>query len=544
MTLDATGFTPKVLTGIRAEIDTAFRDAFGAGTKLTPDTVLGKLSGTLAEREDEIWQLLQALFDSFSPDTASDVALDRVAAITGVSRNPALRSTVTLYLAGDNGTNVPLNALVATEDAGDQFRTLGAIVLADAQDFTIVSEAPISCTITRSGGTATATAIAHGLPNGAIVTLAGADQTDYNITVVIFNVMADTFDFLVLNSPTSPATGVITFVDEGLAQDSASTTVVVRSVAHGLVASDIRIIQGAAETDYNRVVSVVASLDADHFTYDPTITFPTTPATGAYEGKQANAVSAQSVNTGPVQGLGHTINVIVNAISGWDLVDNLLDATAGVAVETDAAFRARRDSALQGLGHATLEAIRGDLLVVTSVTTALVFENDSDVTSGIRTPHSIEAVVQGGTDQAIRDALFDSKAAGIATVGGVSGSHTDSQGTVHTVKFSRPTIRDIWIDIDVTVDADYPADGDTQVQNALKAFGDTHGIGQDVIPIPQLIGSIDGIPGIRDIAIGALDVPDGDPDPNPTPGTDDGPITIAETNLAEFDTSRIAVTQV
>ncbi len=544
MTLDATGFTPKNLAGIKTELETSFRKEFGATLLLTPDTLLGKLIGVVSEREDEIWQLLQALYDSFSPETSSDISLDRISSITGVVRNPATRSTAFLYLAGTNGTVIPLGTIVGVEDSVNRFRTLAEITLVITDDFTIASDVPVSCTITRSGSTATVTATAHGLPNGAIVTILGADQSEYNITAVISNVAANTFDYTVSGTPTTPATGTITFIDEGAAQDPNGTTIVIRAVAHGLVATDIRMMTGANESNYNRVFTVVSALDVDHFTYEGTITFSATPATGSFVGKHANLISAEAVSTGVISGLAHTINDIINAISGWDAVDNLNDATAGVAVETDAALRVRRTAALQGLGNATLEAIRADLLLVTSVTVALVFENDTDFTIGIRTPHSIEAVVSGGADQDIWDALFDSKAAGIATVGTESGTHTDSQGVIHTVNFSRSTVRDIWIEINVTVNSDYPADGDTQVQNALKAFGDTHVIGQDVVPIPQLIGAVDGIPGIVDVLIGVLDTADGGGDPSPTPGTDDGLITIAETAIAEFDTARITVTQV
>ncbi len=545
MTLDATGFTPKALPAIQTEIEDEFRLQFGATLLLTPATVLGKMIGINAEREDEIWQLLQSLYDSFSPSTASDISLDRIAEITGVIRNPATRSTASLYLAGDSATVIPIGTIVGVENSTSRFRTAAEVTLDDSDDFAIASASPVACTITRSGSTASVAATAHGLPNGAIVTIAGADQLDYNITAKISNVSANAFDYTVAGAPTTPATGSITFVDEGLAQEPGLTPVVVRSVGHGLIATDVRMIVGATEGDYNRVFAVVSVLDADHFTWEGTNSFPTTPATGSYEGKEANLVAAESVSTGVIAGLAHTINNIINAISGWAGADNLNDATTGVAVETDAALRARRDAALQGLGNATLEAIRADMLLVANVTSALVFENDTDVTSGIRTPHSIEAVVTGGADQDIWDALFDTKAAGIATVGAESGSHTDSQGTIHTVKFSRATIRDIWIDITVTIDSDYPADGDDQVKAALKAFGDAnYGIGEDVIPIPQLIGSIDLIPGIRDVLIGVLSVPDGDPDPNPTPGTDDGPVAIAETELAEFDTGRITVVQV
>lgn len=66
--------------------------------------------------------------------------------------------------------------------------------------------------ITRSSSTATVTtSIAHGLFANEYVTIAGADQTDYNGSFRILSVpTSTTFTISVSNSPTTPATGTIT----------------------------------------------------------------------------------------------------------------------------------------------------------------------------------------------------------------------------------------------------------------------------------------------------------------------------------------------
>jgi len=63
--------------------------------------------------------------------------------------------------------------------------------------------------ITRSGTTATATSTAHGYSNSDVISISGASQSDYNITAIISNVAANTFDYTVANSPVTPATGTI-----------------------------------------------------------------------------------------------------------------------------------------------------------------------------------------------------------------------------------------------------------------------------------------------------------------------------------------------
>lgn len=71
--------------------------------------------------------------------------------------------------------------------------------------------------ITRTGSTATATtSSAHGYTTGQRVTIAGADQADYNGTFEVTVTGATTFTFSVSNSPTTPATGALTAQNLGI----------------------------------------------------------------------------------------------------------------------------------------------------------------------------------------------------------------------------------------------------------------------------------------------------------------------------------------
>lgn len=544
-TLDATGLTIQPQTEIQGEMEQAFRDQFGSGVKLGTDTPEGKIIGIVSERAALLQQNIQAIYDAFDPTSASGVSLERIAAITSLTRNPATRSTVNLYLAGTPATSIPVGTLAAVQDAADQFRTLAAISLGSIGNITIVSgTADLAITsITRVGTVATVTTTApHGLPAGAVVTVSGCNEAEYNVTAEIENIGGSTFDYNMTSDPGGSATGTPVYQDEGLASDHITfATLVARSVAHGFTTGEYIFISGATQTEYNGLFPVTV-LDVDHLEYTASPAPSVTPATGTPTGDEATEVAAESVDTGPVQGLSETINVIVNAISGWDRVENLNDATLGADQETDAALRARRLAALAGLGNSTLEAIRGDLLTVSGVDQALVFENDTDDPIGSRPPHAVEAVVIGGADQAIGDALFDSKAAGIATYGTESPvTHTDSQGVDHEVLFSRPDKRDIWLEIDFTVDSDFPSDGRTQAETLILAWGLTHNVGDDVVVYPSLVAQVASIPGILDMAIRIEDVPEGDPDPNPT--TDDN-IAISQTQISNWSTSRFTFVEV
>jgi uncharacterized phage protein gp47/JayE len=146
---------------------------------------------------------------------------------------------------------------------------------------------------------------------------------------------------------------------------------------------------------------------------------------------------------------------------------------------------------------------------------------------------SFEAIVLGGVDQVIREQIWDSKPAGIEAHGAVIGTITDSQGIVHTIKFSRPTSVPIWIDVTVTVDPlVFPSDGAARIKQAIVDFGDAFALGQDVIR-SQLFCPIQDVPGVLDVTLLELGTA-----PFPA-GTVNLP--MATRQLAAFDTSRIVV---
>lgn len=228
------------------------------------------------------------------------------------------------------------------------------------------------------------------------------------------------------------------------------------------------------------------------------------------DGEGYNTVAAEATETGVIVALAWQVTEIVTAVSGWLGVNNEDDADTGTEIETDAAFRTRREDLLSLGGKGTVEAIRAALLETTGVTEALVFENTTDVTdaNGVP-PHAIECVVLGGTDVAIAQTIFDTKAAGIETYGDdISEIIVDSQGTNHTIEASRATPVEIFIDITVITDGTYPADGDDQVAAALVALGDTLVIGEDVVYnqfLAESLESAGGVAGVVDIQAMVLD---------------------------------------
>ena len=112
---------------------------------------------------------------------------------------------------------------------------------------------------------------------------------------------------------------------------------------------------------------------------------------------------------------------MVNNITGFTAVTNLLEPTYGRKRETDIELRQSYIAKSALRSNTMIESIIAELLNnVEDVESASGYENDMDVTDerGLP-PHSIEIIVEGGDNTAIAKAIFRRKAGGIQTHGSV-----------------------------------------------------------------------------------------------------------------------------
>lgn len=258
-------------------------------------------------------------------------------------------------------------------------------------------------------------------------------------------------------------------------------------------------------------------------------------------GTAAVDVTASATSTGPVTALARDLTNIVNPVVGWDGVINLLDATLGRDIATDAELRLLRSQELATGGSSPIDALKAELLNVLDVVSADVFQNNTDFTDadGIP-PHSVEALVRGPVsptaafDQSIFDTLLAGVAAGIRTHGSVVGTAIDDSGTAHTMKFTRPTEVPIYVDVVLVKDpALYPVDGDTQVKTAITDWGDAQSTGKNAVS-SALVAQIFQIPGVLEVTQCYIGT-------SPSP-VSSATIQISLRQLATYDTSRITVT--
>ena len=250
----------------------------------------------------------------------------------------------------------------------------------------------------------------------------------------------------------------------------------------------------------------------------------------------------KSVNYGKIFAPSNTLTIIETPVSGWTAVNNFVAGDEGRDVELDAEARLRRTESLQVVGAAVLEAIVARMLQdVDGVTQVKGYENRTDVVDGDgRPPHSIEIVVEGGTDEDIGNQLWNTKGGGAQTFSSSSDYYdvTDSNGDLQRMFFTRPIKKYAWVKIAINEYYDeetFPTDGIDQIEAAVLAWANsTFKIGLDIIP-QRFHTPVFTIPGLEKItvSIAITDTPGG------TPSYQLTTIEIAGTQIAVFDAARI-----
>ena len=211
--------------------------------------------------------------------------------------------------------------------------------------------------------------------------------------------------------------------------------------------------------------------------------------------------SAGNVSTG-------TVTEINTPQAGVDTVTNPAGAVGGAEVETDSELR-ERYQARGAAGGSTALAIQAQLNEIPDVVTAICYENNEDTVVDGMPPHSIEAVLEGGTDQEILEALLVTKPAGIESFGTESGQIVDNAGVTRTFSWSRPSDQDVYVEVDIYPNAEWQAGFITAVkQKVVEEVGGSYagtdypgqGIGEDVFAW-RVIANLEDLVGIDNVLV-------------------------------------------
>lgn len=447
----ADGFVLKRFSDIKAEKEADYVAAFGS-IDVSPQSVFGQIIGVESEREASIWELAEDVYYSMYPASAEGFSLDNTSDLSNITRLSATSSIVNVAMEGNEGTAI---------DTTTQFRQ---------ENTNEIFQASIATTITK----ADVQKVVISIDSGVSFPLAGGE---------LFTVTIDSTPY----TYTGIAADTIIEVLNGLV-----SAITVQTPSADLVAETLTVL--ASDLTVNFSVDVNANLDIDEI-WSP--------------------VMSAALNTGSLTVPINSINQIETPVSGLNQVDNLAAGTAGRDLETDTALRLRRKQSLRVTGAASIPAIEARISQeVDDVTDVYVAENRTDDTVGGMPPHSIEAVVSGGTDQDIADKLWETRAGGIRTYGNSFADVVDSQGNTQRMYFSRPVPKYIHMDIEISLydEETFPADGIAAIKTALVEFGETLTAGSDVIRQRFIspIFSIEGVGGIGKLELGTTENPGDD----------------------------------
>lgn len=108
MPLTPVGFTPKTIDEIVNDINLIFISVFGEDFDTEPSSPNGLFVQQLANKAFENEEFYALIYgDLYNPDVTSSIWLDTIAALNGIYRKPATRSSVQCVVVGSVGTLIP-----------------------------------------------------------------------------------------------------------------------------------------------------------------------------------------------------------------------------------------------------------------------------------------------------------------------------------------------------------------------------------------------------------------------------------------------------
>lgn len=201
---------------------------------------------------------------------------------------------------------------------------------------------------------------------------------------------------------------------------------------------------------------------------------------------------------GEIEPLLNSVNYINTNYDGWFSVSNESETYVGRDYETASEVRQRYASAVFRNSIGMKESIKAALLELQDVTSVTIYENRTDETVDGLKPHSFQAIVFGGDEEAIARTILNVAPLGIDTNGDICVRIEDSEGAAQDVCFSR--LHEVQIYVKVIIkeynEEILPGDAIDKIKNiVVKQIGKLS-MGNDVI-YQRLLGPIySGVDGI------------------------------------------------
>lgn len=450
------GFVIRRLSEIYEDSCKRFKDEIGLDPSENPQSVINTMFTIFADEPALLWEIFGASYQNLFPNTAEGIALDNCMQIGGVSRIGQSKTRYTLSCTGREGTTIPAGAMVQSNSFPQrQFQAATASVISSS-NWNVLDIAPVE---SISGDFTFTFGITRNATSGEV--------GSYNESISI------TKDLSV--SSYEDAFGKILSSLQGFSDLK----------KYGISVSSVKNENG------NSFVRLSASGASDSFsaTLCRYITVASVTSNVVFE----------SVDYGSIVLANGTITNIVTTVDGWDSCTNSIAPIKGRLVQTDAEARSSYTNRVATRGTGTVLSISSLLYSdVDGVTFATGYQNDNDdPDSEGRPPHSIEIVVQGGSDEDVAKKIWENKAAGIRAYGSHYAYAVDANGQRQYVEFTR--VLDIYLLLSIKVtssgglDDDYEARIKSLLMEETLSAGTTIRLQKFIRPIMEKVSGVDYI---------------------------------------------------
>lgn len=211
-------------------------------------------------------------------------------------------------------------------------------------------------------------------------------------------------------------------------------------------------------------------------------------------------VEAQCSIPGNITVGAGAINIIETPVYGWTSVTNTSAITGsyiGSNEESDAELRGRFAIASSLPSSSIFEGMVSAVHDVDGVTRSIGYENDTGSASSEGFPaHSVTFVVEGGSNTDIAEAIYFKKTPGCYTNGTTAVQLTSLTGNVTTIRFYRPTYKNVYVKVSITALAGYTNDYVGKIKEALTNYINNLQISDDLyisVLMSVAIGQMDSI---------------------------------------------------
>lgn len=439
-----TGLRIKRFDTILSEINAFQTEGFGVQVGANTRSFLNTLNTSVADKIAELWELGADIYHNLSPMSAEGAALDNAVQFGGNSREKARSTYYPIHCECTEGITLDEETLIESD-------TNPAIKFLSAEERTI----------SRSSFNKAKVKVVSTQP-GEAYTVA------LNGTLYSYTCKAQ-------DGPEAILGGLRDLI---LADEAEAFTASVDS-------ENVLLIIEAADVESENSMLLTDNLTTESVTA---------------------IISFASEEPGEVSLPNGAITKIVTAPTGFLSCTNLCGYVAGRLLETDVELRQSYVDKIFSRSSRMTDSIRSAILAnCAGVAAAQVYENRTNETdSEGRPPHSVEAVVDGGSNSDIAEQILATVSAGITTYGSVSVDVPGEDDDMIEVCFNRPTYIYCWFKVTLTISkaslvpANYAELVETAIVDAMSQVEN----GEDVVPQQQFLPAIyEQVPGISYIDV-------------------------------------------